>query len=175
MTPFPSRYGPSSPFDNEAQETIERIYWRVVEIEHEDSRALAELVVRRLENLEKLGEVLATYPSPLEEQRLGQLHRGLDSLVESLCSATPANLRPTSSSSFRPGPWWAGASTWPNAISTGSWGIFAARSSEAKRVNGCGSRPPGACACASIPSCRKKCSSTSPATRRCTGRHGNAR
>ena len=91
MTTFPSRYGPSSPFDKEAQETIERIYWRVVEIEHEDSRALAELVVRRLENLEKLGEVLATYPSPLQEQRLGQLHRGLDSLVESFCTATPAN------------------------------------------------------------------------------------
>ena len=91
MATFPSRYGPSSPFDEQAQETIERIYWRIVEIEHEDSRALAELVVRRMENLEKLGEVLATYPSPLHEQRLGQLHRGLDSLVESLCSATPAN------------------------------------------------------------------------------------
>ena len=91
MTTFPSRYGPSSPFDKEAQETVERIYWRVVESDHEDSRALAELVVRRMGNLEKLGEVLATYPSPLEEQRLGQLHRGLDSLVESFCSATPAN------------------------------------------------------------------------------------
>jgi len=91
VTTFPSRFGPSSPFDEEARETIERIYWRVVESEHEDSRTLAELLVRRLQNLEKLGEVLATYPSPLQEQRLGQLHRGLDSLVESLCSANPAN------------------------------------------------------------------------------------
>ena len=91
MTSLPLRYGPSSPFDTEDRETIERIYRRVVAVDHEDSRASAELVVQRMENLERLGEVLATYPSPLHEQRLGQLHRGLDSLVESLCSATPAN------------------------------------------------------------------------------------
>lgn len=91
MSSFPVRYGPSSPFNEEDRETTERIYQRVVEIDHEGSQAMAQLVVRQMENLEKLGEVLATYPSPLHEQRLGHLHRGLDSLVESLCSATPAN------------------------------------------------------------------------------------
>ena len=90
MTSFPVRYGPSSPFDREDRETIERVYRRIVEADHEDSREMAALVVRRIENLEKLGEVLATYPSPLHEERLGQLRRGLDSLVESLCAATPA-------------------------------------------------------------------------------------
>lgn len=91
MTWFPVRYGPSSPFGKEDRQTIERIYRRVVECDREDARALADLLVQRMENLERLGEVLASYPSPLHEQRLGQLRRGLDSLVESLCSATPAN------------------------------------------------------------------------------------
>ena len=91
MTSFPVRYGPTSPFNEQDRETIERIYRRVVEIDDDESRALAQLVVHQTENLEKLGEVLATYSSPLHEQRLGPLHRGLDSLVESLCSATPAN------------------------------------------------------------------------------------
>jgi hypothetical protein len=91
MNSAPIVYGPSSPFDEEEREMIERIYRRVAEGDDEGSRSTAQLVVRGVQNLEKLGEVLATYPSPLQEQQLGHLHRGLDSLVETLCSATLAN------------------------------------------------------------------------------------
>jgi hypothetical protein len=91
MTSSPIVYGSSSPFSEDERETIERIYRHIVEGEHEECDAMAQLVVRGIQNLEKLGEVLATYPSPLREQQLGHRHRGLDSLVEALCSATLAN------------------------------------------------------------------------------------
>ena len=41
-------------------------------------------IATQRENLELLGAVLARYPSPLEEQRLGDRRRGLDTLVEAL-------------------------------------------------------------------------------------------
>jgi hypothetical protein len=91
VTSSPISYGSSSPFSEAERETIEEIYRRVVEGDHDEASGMAQMIVRDLQNLEKLGEVLETYPSPLREQHLGHRHRGLDSLVESLCSATPAN------------------------------------------------------------------------------------
>ncbi|MGE3172597.1 MAG: hypothetical protein AB7O97_08205 [Planctomycetota bacterium] len=37
------------------------------------------------ENLDRFGDLLARYPSPLQEQRLGERRRGLDTLVTALC------------------------------------------------------------------------------------------
>lgn len=44
-------------------------------------------VVAQAENLEQFGALLARYPSPLQEQRLGDRRRGLDTLVTALCTA----------------------------------------------------------------------------------------
>ena len=55
MTSSPIAYGSSSPFNEKERETIERIYRRVVEGDHENCDAMAQLVARGIQNLEKLG------------------------------------------------------------------------------------------------------------------------
>lgn len=44
----------------------------------------AAAIVRQRENLDLLGVVVARYPSPIEDQRLGERRRGLDTLVQAL-------------------------------------------------------------------------------------------
>ena len=51
---------------------------------------LAAAIVEQAQNLDCFGTLLARYPSPLEEQKLGQKRRGLDTLVESLCQTNVA-------------------------------------------------------------------------------------
>jgi hypothetical protein len=53
---------------------------------------LAASIVEQAQNLDCFGALLARYPSPLEEQKLGGKRRGLDTLVESLCHTNIAGL-----------------------------------------------------------------------------------
>lgn len=51
----------------------------------EDAADVAAAIRSQSENLELFGELLARYPSPLAEQRLGERRRGLETLVSALC------------------------------------------------------------------------------------------
>lgn len=52
----------------------------------DDAADTAAAIRTQSENLELFGQLLARYPSPLEEQRLGPMRRGLDTLVAALCA-----------------------------------------------------------------------------------------
>lgn len=51
---------------------------------------LAASIVEQAQNLDCFGALLARYPSPLEEQKLGGRRRGLDTLVQALCQTNIA-------------------------------------------------------------------------------------
>ncbi|MDX9975379.1 MAG: hypothetical protein RBU21_20500 [FCB group bacterium] len=86
----PVRYGPHSPFDLDARQTIERIYVRVLECGRPDAKDLALAIRRQMVCLEWLGEVLSAYPSPLGQQTLGHRHRELQTLVDALSRISPS-------------------------------------------------------------------------------------
>jgi hypothetical protein len=91
MNKSPILYGPSSPFSADEREVIEAIYPEVVQSGHANGERLATAIMQQMVSLERLGEVLAQYPSPLGEQTLGQRQRGLDTLIDALCRTTAAN------------------------------------------------------------------------------------
>jgi hypothetical protein len=85
------RYGLHSPFDDTERRTIEDVHHRVRASAHPSAALLAGQIQKQITCLETLGEVLATYPSPRSSQTLGSRERGLQTLVEKLCAANPAN------------------------------------------------------------------------------------
>lgn len=85
------RYGPSSPFTADERETIEAIYDQVERSEHPQAQQFAKTIRQQMDSLDWLGQVLAQYPSPLDEQTLGRRQRGLDTLIDSLSQTNPAN------------------------------------------------------------------------------------
>lgn len=85
------QYGPHSPFSDDERPVIEAVYDRVVESGHREAAEIRETIVQQVRSLEQLGEVLAQYPSPLHEQRLGRRQRGLDTLLDSLSHTNFAN------------------------------------------------------------------------------------
>lgn len=87
----PIHYGPNSPFTPEERQAVEEVYGQVVASGHPEAEALRLLIYQQICCLEWLGEVLAQYPSPLGEQRLGRRRRGLRTLVDSLSHTNPAN------------------------------------------------------------------------------------
>ena len=91
MPDTPVRYGPHSPFDPEERATIEEIHQRVLESGRSDAAELSNAIRRQLVCLEWLGETVSEYPSPLEEQVLGDRKRGLQTLVDTLSKTNPAN------------------------------------------------------------------------------------
>lgn len=84
-------YGPNSPFDDEERATIEAICARLAASDRKEAPNLLAAIRQQIVSLEWFGEITAQYPSPLNDQRLGQRRRGLSSLVKSLSRATPAN------------------------------------------------------------------------------------
>ncbi|MGA0867704.1 MAG: hypothetical protein ACO3UM_02145, partial [Planctomycetota bacterium] len=84
--------GPHSPLRAEERELV----LSVLEALEGDAGSgdLTDAIVDQVERLELFGELLARYPSPLDEQRLGSRRRGLDTLVEALsCSGSSIGLR----------------------------------------------------------------------------------
>lgn len=86
----PIVYGPHSPFTPDEREIIEQIYGEVSVSAHPDAKALRRTIAQQAGCLESLGDVVARYPSPLVEQRLGGMIRGQGTLVDSLSRANPA-------------------------------------------------------------------------------------
>lgn len=85
------KYGPYSPFDQNERQTIEAIHRLVSQSDKPQSAALAQAILDQVASLDQLGAVLDSYPSPVQEQRLGDLHRGLPTLVQALSQTNPAN------------------------------------------------------------------------------------
>jgi hypothetical protein len=87
----PVQYGSHSPFTPEERETIEAIYEGVGASGHPEADELRQTIQEHVDCLEALGGVVTRYPSPQDEQRLGRRVRGLDTLVDTLSRADPAN------------------------------------------------------------------------------------
>ncbi len=87
----PILYGPNTPFTVDERKAIEPIYPALLASHHPESDKLAREMRQQMVSLEWLGEVLSQYPSPLNEQSLGQRQRGMNTLTETLCNANPAN------------------------------------------------------------------------------------
>jgi hypothetical protein len=90
-TSAPIRYGPHSPLDAEERQIIAEIHARVGASAHPHADALAEEIRGKIACLDTLGDVLQRYPSPGSHQMLGTRSRGLNSLVDALSRATPAD------------------------------------------------------------------------------------
>lgn len=91
MSGQPVHFGPQSPFSLQERRTVEAIYAEVIASGHEDAEDLRATIQEQVRCLESLGQILAQYPSPLAEQRLGNRKRGIDTLVGALSHANPAN------------------------------------------------------------------------------------
>jgi hypothetical protein len=91
MTELPFRGRSSSPFSPEERETIERVYQAIEDSNHANAANVCAAIVQQVSCLEQLGEVLAQYPSPAGQQRLGGRKRGLDTLVDALSRSNFAN------------------------------------------------------------------------------------
>jgi hypothetical protein len=87
----PIAFGLNTPFDVEEREAIKHIHAAVCASDHADAATLAAEIHRYVAGLESLGEVLVAYPSPRASQTLGSRERGLDTLVDALSRANPAN------------------------------------------------------------------------------------
>lgn len=73
-----------SPLQDDEYATVHAVLAALAEAGAPSDIAVA--IQRQTENLERFGQLLACYPSPLEEQRLGNRRRGLDTLVQALSS-----------------------------------------------------------------------------------------
>jgi len=87
----PLVFGLNTPFDTEEREVIEQIHDAVRNSDHPEGAKLVAEIHRYIAGLENLGEVLVAYPSPRASQTLGSRERGLNTLVDSLSTAGPAN------------------------------------------------------------------------------------
>ncbi len=76
--------GPRCPLSADELELVQRVLDALAEPAHAD---VAAMIVEQASSLDLFGELLARYPSPLEEQHLGGRRRGLDTLVDALCGA----------------------------------------------------------------------------------------
>ncbi len=87
----PIVYGVHSPFTPDERRMIDRIYAEAAAGGHPHAKELCETIAGQAACLALLGEVVARYPSPLGEQRLGDMVRDMGTLVDSLSRANPAN------------------------------------------------------------------------------------
>lgn len=85
------QYGSHSPFSPEERRTIEEIYGAVAASGHPHADEIGRAIQGQVGCLESLGQVLAQYPSPLGQQRLGHKMRGIGTLVDALSRTNPAN------------------------------------------------------------------------------------
>ena len=84
-------YGDFSPFGADERDTIESVYQELQRATHGDAAGMAKTVREQVANLNRIGDALAQYPSPLDEQSLGTRQRGLNTLMDSLSRSNPAN------------------------------------------------------------------------------------
>lgn len=91
MSEVPIQYGQDSPFSAEERATIAEIYTEIARSTHPEAPRLSRSIRTHIQRLDRLGSVVARYPSPIEAQTLGRSRRGLDTLVDALCRTTPVN------------------------------------------------------------------------------------
>lgn len=82
--------GGLQPLQTEELELVEQVRQALRESSHPAAVDTLAAIDRQLESLGLFGALLARYPSPLEEQHLGPLRRGLETLVDNLVSTDPA-------------------------------------------------------------------------------------
>lgn len=76
--------GPRCPLSEDELHLVQRVLEALSSPEHAEMTAV---IVEQASSLDLFGDLLARYPSPLEEQWLGGRRRGLDTLVEALCGS----------------------------------------------------------------------------------------
>ncbi len=91
MKKLPFHDGSSSPFTPDERKTIEDIYKAIRDSRHAGASEVCAAIAQKVNCLEHLGRVLAHYPSPAAQERLGGRQRGLDTLVDRLSRSTIAN------------------------------------------------------------------------------------
>jgi hypothetical protein len=84
-------FGEHGPFDTDERAAILAVIGAVSRGSSANKGALLANVQRNIHRLERIGEVLAEYPSSFSDQALGNRRRGLQSLVDSLSRSTPSN------------------------------------------------------------------------------------
>jgi hypothetical protein len=80
----------SQPLQAEELELVAQVRQALVQVGTADADASIAAIDRQVESLQLFGELLARYPSPLQEQTLSGKRRGLDTLVDSLVSTDQA-------------------------------------------------------------------------------------
>lgn len=91
MTRSERTAGNQHPLDPAELDLADRVLAAVERRDDEAAGASAAAIREQLESLRLFGELLARYPSPLDEQRLGSMRRSLDTLVDSLVSTDQAS------------------------------------------------------------------------------------
>jgi hypothetical protein len=79
----PAYRGPH-PLQPEELSLVGQIEQALAAIGTDESKATLAAIAQQMESLALFGELLTRYPSPLEEQHLGPMRRGLETLVENL-------------------------------------------------------------------------------------------
>lgn len=72
------------PLEAEELQLVAQVVQALSGVGTDESRALIATIEQQMQSLRLFGELLARYPSPLEEQHLGPMRRGLETLVETL-------------------------------------------------------------------------------------------
>ena len=85
MVDAPFRVGRHNPLSTEEQLLVVRVLDALREAG--DRQQLGPVVVQQADSLAAFGDLLARYPSPLEEQRLGERRRDLSTLVDAFCES----------------------------------------------------------------------------------------
>ena len=90
--PYSPRYGKHTPFDRDECETINAIVAALQGSHHPHRVQVLATVAEHFERLEAFGDLLARFPSPLARHNLGDRVRSIDSLMQSLCQSSMADL-----------------------------------------------------------------------------------
>lgn len=85
------QFGAHSPFTGDERRVVEEIYDAVGDADDPQAPELQATIRKHIQCIDTMGSVVAGYPSPLEEQRLGKQVRGVETLVDRLSRASPAN------------------------------------------------------------------------------------
>lgn len=79
------------PLEPAELDLVVRVRAALLDIGDESAVATTNAIDEQLESLALFGQLLARYPSPLDEQHLGGMRRGLDTLVDSLVRTDQAS------------------------------------------------------------------------------------
>ncbi|MCR9247897.1 MAG: hypothetical protein NXI31_22945 [bacterium] len=85
------RAGTQHPLEPAELELVDRVIAAIEASDDENAAATIQAIDEQLESLGLFGQLLARYPSPLDEQRLGRMRRSLDTLVDSLVATDQAS------------------------------------------------------------------------------------